>query len=327
MRGTHLALWPLALVLSVALAACGDGSNPGVTAATTPLWAQTSAEQIAEARRWGLPAAFENSEGLRFVIVPQVAVSHANPGREPVAEDAVGGAASSALFIQMTEVSRADFQRWPGSRDIEDHSDGAESGALPRDSVTWDEAIAFAAWLDGIDTNYAYSVPTEEQWRRVLALDCPSDRSQRWVQARANLFDLSAASALADEVGEDHGKGGFAWDDGHSGASPVGTYLPGQLGVFDIIGNMAEWCLDLYGSGSSGSRNPKLAAPGSLLPAEIPFRGGMRVVMGADYSEAPPLARARTARMGLNANMRLPMVGFRVVAMPRTAPHSAPPAR
>jgi formylglycine-generating enzyme required for sulfatase activity len=57
----------LPLLLAVVLTACGDDPAPEIE---VPSWAKVAPEQIAEAKKNGVPVAFENHIGMRFVLIP-----------------------------------------------------------------------------------------------------------------------------------------------------------------------------------------------------------------------------------------------------------------
>ena len=54
-------------LLALLLASCGDEAAPEVE---VPSWAKVAPEQIAEAKKHGVPVAFENDIGMRFVLIP-----------------------------------------------------------------------------------------------------------------------------------------------------------------------------------------------------------------------------------------------------------------
>jgi formylglycine-generating enzyme required for sulfatase activity len=91
----------------------------------------------------------------------------------------------------------------------------------PVDSVTWNDAMAFCDKLTKkeklrgeLPDGYAYSLPTQSQW-----------------------WTLAANATLDDAVTSLH-------PSQHSSTEPVGTLGANSLGLYDIRGNVMEWCLD-----------------------------------------------------------------------------------
>lgn len=159
------------------------------------------------------------------------------------------------------------------------------------------EARSFCAWLSH-KTGQRFRLPTEPEWEYACRagtdtpVHCPVDELAKY----ANFADASLKSikpwALRD--------GGS--NDGSSVSAQVGKYLPNAWGVYDMHGNVAEWCDSTY--------------------APYPFTGtvqghdragdGLRVVRGGSWDDRP--RRCRSAfRLSYPADYRVYNVGFRVV--------------
>jgi formylglycine-generating enzyme required for sulfatase activity len=94
---------------------------------------------------------------------------------------------------------------------------------------------------------------------------------------------------------------GWLWanpavDDGYSETSPVGSFPPNDYGLFDLSGNVWEWCEDMF-DGSEGSRVMRggawdsqplpASARGCGTPGERKAKHGFRVVLAFDESPPP----------------------------------------
>jgi formylglycine-generating enzyme required for sulfatase activity len=111
----------------------------------------------------------------------------------------------------------------------------------------------------------------------------------------------------------------FSYDDGFAGTAPVGRFLPNKFGLFDMIGNAAEWCQDEYRH--DAYTNSSLENP-CVLTAEVPGeRIIRRVCRGGAWLSPPAFARV-AARNKLPANAGIRMVGFRVaITIDADEPH------
>jgi len=95
----------------------------------------------------------------------------------------------------------------------------------PVDNVTWDDAISYCEKLTS-STGYIHRLPTEEEWEFATR---GGNKSKGY---------LYSGSDNIDDV---------AWyncDDVHN----VGLKKPNELGIYDMSGNIWEWCLDQYPS-------------------------------------------------------------------------------
>jgi formylglycine-generating enzyme required for sulfatase activity len=110
-------------------------------------------------------------------------------------------------------------------------------GSRPVIMVSWNDAVEFTTWLSG-KTGQSYSLPSESQWEYVARAGEEGD----W---------LGGNPALACEYGNIAGaESGLRWQ--HAACAdpagletlPVGSLKPNAFGLYDVIGNVAEWTLD-----------------------------------------------------------------------------------
>jgi len=150
---------------------------------------------------------------------------------------------------------------------------------LPVTSVSWKEAQEFCLELSHKE-GATYRLPTEAEWEYAC---------------RAGA-DLPVGTAEL---------GAVAWyaDNSEETIHPVRQKRPNAWGLYDMLGNVAEWTLDAYGPYPrvEEEKDP----PG-------PAAGSTRVVRGGAWRSFPPAIRC-AARTGTPASYQLPHVGLRVV--------------
>jgi formylglycine-generating enzyme required for sulfatase activity/tRNA A-37 threonylcarbamoyl transferase component Bud32 len=152
----------------------------------------------------------------------------------------------------------------------------------PVEQVSWEDAMAFCRKLSQA-TGKSYTLPTEAQWEYA----CRAGSSAKWC------------------FGDDESQlGEYAWYEANSGSQThdVGQKRPNAWGLYDMHGNVWEWCADWYGTYSAANaKNPT-----------GPLTGQNRVIRGgAWFSEA---YRSRSAyRCDGSPGGRYSLVGFRFV--------------
>ncbi|MFH1377843.1 MAG: bifunctional serine/threonine-protein kinase/formylglycine-generating enzyme family protein [Planctomycetota bacterium] len=156
----------------------------------------------------------------------------------------------------------------------------------PVEWVSWNDAQEFCKKLSQ-KTGYTISLPTEAQWEYA----CRSGTMTKWHSGN-NESQL----------------GKYAWYRSNSGRKthPVGQKKPNAWGLYDMHGNIWEWCSDWYVSYSSEPRTDPMG----------PTTGTDRVIRGGDWSDYA--AFCRSANRGWNApDLRYDDIGFRIVAVPK----------
>ncbi len=117
--------------------------------------------------------------------------------------------------------------------------------------VSWNDATAYCEWLAG-KTGKKYRLPTEAEWEYAAR---GGQQTKNYKYAGGN--ELSEVAWFTDNAG--------------SKTHLVGGKRPNELGLYDMSGNVWEWCQDWHGTYSSASQtNPSGAGTGSYRV----FRGG-----------------------------------------------------
>lgn len=165
--------------------------------------------------------------------------------------------------------------------------------------VSWAEAKAFCEWL-GQTTDLDVRLPSEEEWEYACRAGTSSrffwgDEEQPAGQY-ANVADKTYARTAPDISC-------FETDDGFAGPAPVGRFRPSRFGLYDMLGNVPEWCADMYDPDSYSKIERK---PGGQPSAQF------RVHRGGGWDSG--LAEARCAARGYaDPTSKDVRIGFRVV--------------
>ena len=155
----------------------------------------------------------------------------------------------------------------------------------PVEMVRWNDAQEFCAELSRM-TGRRFRLPTEAEWEYA---------------ARGGKKSTSAKFSGSSSVAN------VAWYTDNSGGQthPVGKLRPNELGLYDMSGNVWEWCQDWYGSyGSNTQTDP-----------QGPSSGQRRVLRGGSWFGKASNCRVAN-RNGNSPDYRYNSNGFRVVLVP-----------
>ena len=155
-------------------------------------------------------------------------------------EKPVHSVSVSSFYIGETEVTQALWKAVMGNNPSYFKGDN-----LPVESVSWSDCQEFIRKLNSA-TGKTFRLPTEAEWEFAAR---GGDSSRGYKYSGSNTID------------------NVAWYDGNSSSKThaVGTKQANELGLYDMSGNVWEWCSDWYGDYSSSSQtNPKGPSSGSF---------------------------------------------------------------
>jgi serine/threonine protein kinase len=151
--------------------------------------------------------------------------------------------------------------------------------------VSWDDAAAFCEWLSRKEKK-SYRLPTDLEWSKAVGL---AGESGSTPEARSGGVE---GYPWGNTWPPPHGAGNYSQDldiDNFEKTSPVGSFEPNRLGIFDLGGNAWEWCGDEF-------RQPP----------------GHKVVRGGGYTTDGPSENIKASyRNGMPANEKRAIIGFR----------------
>jgi formylglycine-generating enzyme len=296
-------------------------------AATFPVWRTWNAprDSIYDPRR-----AITNTIGMKLEFIPSGEFMMGSPARDKDASpDEMPQhhvRITRAFYLGTTEVTRGQFRRFveAGNPTEKDGKGGygwnAEKKTWERGpqytwqnpgfdqtdehpvvNVSWNDAVAFAAWLSRQEGR-TYRLPTEAEWEYA----CRAGTTTRYfsgddpegLAAAANIADATAKANYPDFFSES-----IVSRDGYVFTAPVGRYNPNAWGLFDMHGNVWEWCSDWYEAEYS-KRSPVADPPG-------PLGASYRVIRGGGWNFGPRDARS-ASRGGSAPEDRRFILGFRL---------------
>lgn len=170
--------------------------------------------------------------------------------------------------------------------------------------VSYNDALEFAKWQGGIN-GMTYQLPTEAQWEYAAS---SAGKPQRY-SGFSNDAEIYRYGNFCD-VNCEHKWKTPTQNDGYAFTAPVGGYLPNDIGIYDMTGNVWEWVQDWYG-GDYYAQSPRDNPQG-------PLKGGTRVKRGGCWRYPPAYVRNAT-RMDANPNKAYDGLGFRLSARPASA--------
>jgi formylglycine-generating enzyme required for sulfatase activity len=185
-----------------------------------------------------------------------------------------------AFLIGTTEVTQAQYRAVTGQNPSIFKGD-----TLPVDNVSWDAAVKFCELLSA-KTGKTVRLPTEAEWEYA----CRATTTTRY-----SFGDDPDYTRLAEH----------AWYEANSARQthPVGQKKPNDWGLYDMGGNVWEWCADTF----KGPYEDK-----SVVDPEGPPTGEIKVLRGGCWETGPLSARSAN-RGGIISNRATSRFGFRVV--------------
>ena len=155
-----------------------------------------------------------------------------------------------------------------------------EGSTIPVTNVSWEDCQEFIRKLN-YKTNGGYRLPTEAEWE----------------------YTCRAGTKTAYSYGDNLTKSD-ANIDGDS-IKTLGSYRPNAFGLYDMHGNVWEWCEDWYGDYPAGA----------ITDPKGPATGEDRVLRGGSFTDGASIARS-SFQNGITPTYWLDLVGFRLTTTP-----------
>jgi formylglycine-generating enzyme required for sulfatase activity len=248
------------------------------------------------------PKEITNSIGMKLVLIPKGTFMMGSPASEQGRDDDETQhevTISEDYYLGVFEVTQGQYEKVMGTnpsyfpKRVIGKSD---SSMYPVEKVSWEDAVEFCKKLSDLPeekkAGRVYRLPTEAEWE----------------------YACRAGSKSAYSFGADSTSlGDYAWFGENSGnqTHPVGEKKANAWGLYDMHGNVWEWCSDCWG------KYPK----GSVSDPSGPSEGSYRVNRGGCWGIGAADCRSAN-RSWLDPSIRNYGYGFRVALSPSGIPQT-----
>lgn len=265
------------------------------------LWALATAALTLTGEALAGGAIVSNRLGMRLVYIPPGSFEMGSPptekGRNPdEARHTV--TLTRGFYLGQTEVTRAQWRQLMGG----DPSGGDGCGPdCPVTQVSWEECLAFIARLNALEQTQSYRLPSEAEWEYA----CRAGSRTAFSAGEISVLHCQKDPVL-QAIGWYCGNSGFA-------PKPVAQKAPNAWGLYDMHGNVQEWCQD-----RAAWRDPTSGRTGVFTDTyrgtaldPLSLAGDRRVLRGGAWNSSAQDCRA-AKRIVFKPALRRTYVGFRV---------------
>jgi sulfatase modifying factor 1 len=251
----------------------------------------TNTEQAAEQPTEQAAKSITNTIGMHLQLIPAGTFTMGSPEGEVARQDDENQhkvTISKPFYMQTTEVTQGQWKAvmatepWKGKSFVKEGPNYAAS------HVSWDDAVAYCKKLSEKEGK-TYRLPTEAEWE----------------------YACRAGTETRSSFGDDENAfGDYAWYDrnawyiGEQYAHQVGLKKPNAFELYDMHGNVHEWCHDYYEE-DYYKQSPAQDPPG-------PTSGSSRVSRGGSWHGFTRYSRSANRSRG-GADFRHNFLGFRLV--------------
>ena len=219
------------------------------------------------------PKEITNSIGMKLVLITKGTFMMGSPESEEGRKENETQhevTISKDYYLGVTEVTQGQYERVMGTNPSYFQKRvirKSDSSMYPVEGVSWEDAVEFCKKLSDLPeekkTGRVYRLPTEAEWE----------------------YACRAGSKTAFSFGESSKSlGDYAWfgENSNGQTYPVGEKKAGSWGLYDMHGNVWEWCSDRYGE------YPK----GEVSDPSGPKEGSSRVLRGGGFSLEAAVCRS-----------------------------------
>jgi len=245
------------------------------------------------------PKEITNSIGMKLVLIPKGTFMMGSPESEEARfenETQHEVTISKDYYLGVHEVTQAQYEKVIGknSSHFQGVIVGNENADLPVENVSWHDAVEFCKKLSELPeekkAGRVYRLPTEAQWE----------------------YACRAGSKMAYSFDDEEGLlPEYGWFNRNSSnrTHTVGLLEPNAWGLYDLHGNVWEWCSDWYGDYPKGAVSDPTGAR----------EGSDRVLRGGSWYDEAASGRAAVRGRG-NPSICSLNIGFRVALSPSGIP-------
>jgi len=276
--------------------------------------------QEAWAKHLGVPVEMSNSIGMKLVLIPPGEFMMGSP-KELIEEELKRPDTSDwyrdherdytpsegpqhrvrittmPLYFGIYEVTNEEYQHVMGTKPGSDSAKDKKTERFPLGPRSWDPTMEFCLRLSELPAEKAagrqYRLPTEAQWEYA----CRAGSTGR--------FSFSSCPKPIPTDDDEKVLSDYGWYHGNSGGQPhaVGEKRPNAWGLYDMHGNMWEWCWDWYDK-DYYSKSP-------VDDPQGPEKGLTCVVRGGNFADLARASRS-AARFSYSPIFAFSRFGFRV---------------
>jgi len=314
MRGV---LYPLAVLLTLpSLSYSEEPGHAGTEAKGPVLKAPFTREEAVRAQKhWSrsleTPAQMTNSIGMKLVLIPPADFLMGSPEGEQLrfpTEHQHRVRITKPFCLGIYEVTQAEYERvmeenpswFSPEGDFGDRVSDLNTSRFPVEAVSWDHAVEFCRRLSAMpkerQAGLVYRLPTEAEWEYACraGTTTPFHFGSQLNGRKANCRGTHPYGTTE--------KGPYL-----KRTTTVGSYTPNGLGLYDLHGNVWEWCQDWY------DKDYYNASP--LDDPQGPSEASYRVFRGASWDSVAWCCRS-AARYSNLPSLRSGALGFRVATDP-----------
>ena len=272
-------------------------------------------------QRWAkqlkIPAVQANSIGMEMVLIPAGEFLMGSPeGEKDSASDQHPQhpvQITKPFYMAAYTVTQGEYQRVMGSNPSCFSASGKggekvstmDTSRFPVEQVSWEEAVGFCRKLSALPEEQAagraYRLPTEAEWEYA----CRAGSSTPF--HFGSVLNGNEANCDGNYPYGTETKGQYL-----GRTTAVGSYRPNAFGLFDMHGNVRQWCQDWYGS-DYYANSPTEDPTGPSTASNRVARGGS----WDDYAGSCPAAH----RGNHLPDSHNPILGFRVALIPAGVKH------
>lgn len=208
---------------------------------------------------------------------------------------------SKGFYMQTTEVTKGQWFAVMKTRPWADKNKAKDDDSHPAVNMSWENVLKFLLKVNGgAEWKKRYALPTEAQWEYA----CRAGSTTAYSFGDKGSM-LSQYGNFCDSTSE-HDWRDSSQNDKYKYAAPVKSYKPNAWGLYDMHGNVNEWCQDSYGD----------YLPKPTTDPSGAISGWYAVVRGGSWYTFAPGCRSANRLRVLQKKHEIDL-GFRLASFPK----------